>query len=96
MKRHLSPYWYGSLLLFLVSVLLPVSALADRESLPLGTYTTTIAGDLWELVLNTDGQYDVILNGELVVEGRFTATPQTLILHDESGPLACSWDNPSP
>lgn len=95
MKRHLRPYWHGGLLLFLVSALLPASALADAESLPLGTYSTTIAGDLWEMVLNTDGQYDIVFNGELVVEGRFTATPKTLILHDESGPFACTWDNPS-
>jgi len=47
-----------------------------------------IVGD-YELDLNDPSAYIVRLNGEVVVEGRYTSNPARLVMRDLSGPFAC-------
>jgi hypothetical protein len=47
-----------------------------------------IVGD-YELDLNDPSAYIVRLNGEVVVEGRYTSNPARLVMRDTGGPFAC-------
>lgn len=77
----------------------------NSEDVPAGVYTTTITPadippDLppevvdilvgqWQIELTEDGANIVSKNGEVVVFGRYTASPSHVVLRDEGGPLAC-------
>jgi hypothetical protein len=43
----------------------------------------------WELDLTDPRSYVTRLNGDVVVEGRYTSNPARLVKRDLSGPLAC-------
>lgn len=72
---------------------------------PAGVYSTTITPadippDLppevvtilvgqWQIELTADGANIVSKSGEVVVIGRYTASPSHVVLRDQGGPLAC-------
>ncbi len=81
------------------------AAASAAPSLPHATYAMTLdPGDFppffppeivdlltgdWELVLNDPRTYFVRLNGDVVVEGRYTSNPARLVMRDLGGVLAC-------
>ena len=77
----------------------------DQPQVPAGVYTTTITpADIppefppeaipvlvgtWQVELTEEGANIVSKDGEVVVIGRYTASPSHVVLRDEEGPLAC-------
>jgi hypothetical protein len=47
-----------------------------------------LSGD-WELDFAAGQTYLIRLNGDVMVQGRYTSNPARLVVHDVAGPLAC-------
>jgi hypothetical protein len=78
---------------------------ATLAAFPLGTYTTELTrADIpaavpaqfvpnlvgrWETTFAEGGRHTVFKDGQLVIEGRYAATQNQIVLYQDKGPFAC-------
>ena len=104
MMKKLKPLALLLGLLVLVPAL--VGFTGNQTPPPVGTFTTNITleelpsdmpagmrkalAGTWEVILLASNRFQILLGDKPMVEGRFTASGDEIVLTDEKGPISCS------
>lgn len=86
--KQLGKGWF--LLMLLGALMLAqMAAASDPPVFPVGAYSRVVGQITYVMEVKANGTYRINVHDALYVEGRYVASPEAIILTDDSGPGAC-------